>query len=359
MKKREKYLSRLLCLSACVFGLCIGVSAECDHVYEIYEMPAGCVTPGLHEEWCIYCGVPGEVYNLEPLGHDLTDWEDILQPGCTTVGKKRRKCRRCSFCEECAVDAIGHQYKSEVIKPTCTKKGYTLYRCTRCDDTYRENETEAIGHHYDQGILTKEPTTTAMGRITYTCLNCGDTYQETTPKLTNPFEDVKPKNYFYNSVLWAANMGITSGVDMTHFAPSQTCTRGQVMVFLWRSMGSPEPASDENPFIDVQSRDYFAKAVLWAYHAGVTAGVDGAHFGPNNPCTRAQVVTFLHSTRGKPIHSGENVFYDVDNTTYYYNAVLWAADNNITTGVGDGMFAPSQKCDRGQIVTFLYQARNV
>ncbi len=321
MRERKSGLWGALGVIVCMFCLCVSVSAECNHVYEVHEIPAGCVTPGVHEELCTYCGAPGIFSNLEPLGHDFTSWEQMLRPECTKNGKEQRKCARCDFLEERSI--------------------------------------QAVGHHYNQGVLTTEPTTTDMGRITYTCFNCGDTYQETIPKLTNPFADVKPQNYFYNSVLWAANMGITSGVDMTHFAPNQTCTRGQVMVFLWRAMGSPEPASSVNPFVDVQSRDYFAKAVLWAYHAGVTAGVDQTHFRPNNPCTRAQVVTFLYSAKGRPAHSGENTFYDVGTSAYYYNPVIWAAENGITTGVGDGMFGPNQRCNRGQIVTFLYQARNV
>lgn len=397
MINREKFLRRLFCVVGCLCFACIGASAECDHEFKTNILPAGCITPGIYEEFCIHCGMVGKFETIEPLGHSFSSWSETIKPDCKTPGIEQRKCTRCYFWEERAttplgheylsgvvaptctkkgytqhkcsrcgnsyrdteVPATGHQYVTEVVAPTCTKKGYTQHKCSRCGDSYRDAETAAVGHHYDNGVLTKEPTTTAMGRITYTCIDCGDTYQITTPKLMNPFDDVKPKNYFYNSVLWAANMGITSGVDMTHFAPDQTCTRGQVMVFLWRAMGSPEPESSANPFSDVYGGDYFKKAVLWAYHAGVTAGVDETHFGPGDSCTRAQVVTFLHSVKGRPAHSEEDVFYDVDAASYYYDAVLWAAENSITTGVGYGMFAPNEHCNRGQIVTFLYQARNV
>ncbi len=359
MINREKFLGKLFCVVGCLCFACVGASAECNHEFKTNIVPAGCTTPGIYEEFCIHCGMMGKYETIEPLGHSFSSWSETTKPGCETPGTEQRKCIRCYFCEERATTPLGHEYSSEVVAPTCTKKGYTQHKCNRCDHSYQDAETAAVGHHYDNGVLTKEPTTTAMGRITYTCKDCGDTYQITTPKLMNPFEDVKPKNYFYNSVLWAANMGITSGVDMTHFAPDQTCTRGQVMVFLWRAMGSPEPESSANPFSDVYSGDYFKKAVLWAYHAGVTAGVDETHFGPGDSCTRAQVVTFLHSVKGRPAHSEEDVFYDVDAASYYYDAVLWAAENSITTGVGYGMFAPNEHCNRGQIVTFLYQARNV
>lgn len=321
MKKKENWLGIVFSLAVCLFCLCVKVSAECNHVYELHEIPAGCITPGVHEERCVYCGALRNVYNYEPLGHDLQNWKQVQKPGCTIGGIEHRKCSRCDF--------------------------------------YEERSVTATGHHYDRGAVTKEPTTTAMGRITYTCLNCGDTYQETIPKLKNPFVDVKPKDYFYDSVLWAANNGITNGVDMTHFAPQHTCTRGEMVTFLWRAEGCPEPASAANPFVDVRDGDYFAKAVLWAYHAGVTNGVDAVHFNPKAVCTRAQVVTFLHRVKGKPGHSGRNAFSDVSANAYYYDAVIWAADHGVTTGTGNGVFSPNQRCDRGQIVTFLYRARHL
>ncbi len=321
MKKKEKYFAVAFCLFLCVICLCVRVSAECNHVYKVYEIPAGCVSPGVHEERCIYCGALKNVYSTAPLGHDISGWRLVVKPGCTTCGTEQRKCSRCGF------------YEVRSVAP--------------------------VGHRYNQGVLTKEPTTTAMGRITYTCLNCGDTYQKTTPRLTNPFVDVKPKDYFYDSVLWAANNKITNGIDMMHFAPYHTCSRGEMVTFLWRAVGCPEPASSANPFVDVRGRDFFAKAVLWAYHAGVTNGVDASHFSPKDRCTRAQVVTFLYRVKGKPGHSGRNAFADVRPRAYYYDAVLWAADFGVTTGTENGIFSPNQRCDRGQIVTFLYRSRHL
>lgn len=359
MKKRERISFVVCCLLVGAFSLRVSATPECDHEFTTNIVPATCTTPGVYEEFCIHCGVYERVENTLPLGHDWLKWHIIDPPGCTKPGQETRRCRRCDVSEFQQIPPIRHDYLPEMIPPTCTKSGFVQHECRHCGDTYRGEKTEAIGHDYNSGVLTKEPTVTAMGRITYTCQNCGDTYQETVPKLTNPFDDVKPKNYFYNSVLWAFNTGITSGTNMTHFSPDQGCTRGQVMVFLWRYIGSPEPESSENPFLDIAGNEYYAKAVLWAYHAGVTAGVDASHFGPGQPCTRGQVVTFLHSVKDRPRHSGAHGFSDVRKVDYYYDAVQWAAENRVTSGVGDGYFAPNQKCNRGQIVTFLYQARRL
>lgn len=252
-----------------------------------------------------------------------------------------------------------HEFAEDVREPGCVTPGMRVEYCTICGAMGDSSSIDPLGHDYDDGVVTKEPTTTTMGRITYTCRRCGDSYEETTPKWHDPFDDVMPRHYFYTSVLWAYNNGITSGVAPDQFGPNQVCTRGQVVTFLWRAMGSPEPASEVNPFVDVGSSDYFIKAVLWAYHAGVTAGVDGTHFGPGQPCTRAQVVTFLYSAKGRPGYEGKVSFADVPTGAYYYEPVLWAAERGITAGIGNGRFGPEDRCVRGQIVTFLYQAKGV
>ena len=250
-----------------------------------------------------------------------------------------------------------HEFAEDVREPGCVTPGMRVEYCTICGAMGNSVNIDPLGHDYDDGVLTKEPTTTTMGRITYTCRRCGDSYEETTPQWHDPFDDVMPRHYFYTSVLWAYNNGITSGVAPNRFGPNADCTRGQVVMFLWRAMGSPEPASEENPFADVRSSDYFARAVLWAYHAGVTAGVDAARFAPGQTCTRAQVVTFLYSAKGRPGYEGKVHFADVKPSAYYYAPVLWAAERGITAGVGNGRFGPEDRCVRGQIVTFLYQAR--
>ncbi|MBQ2920780.1 MAG: discoidin domain-containing protein [Oscillospiraceae bacterium] len=174
----------------------------------------------------------------------------------------------------------------------------------------------------------------------------------------NPFVDVPEGIYFHDPVLWALEKGITKGVDATHFGPDMDCTRAQVVTFLWRAAGSPEPASLENPFADVKESDFFFKSVLWALEKGITKGVDATHFGPGAACTRAYVVTFLYRAMGKPeITSTDSVFRDVaDPGVYYYTPVLWAVENGITKGVSANTFGVDQICSRAQIVTFLYRA---
>ena len=172
----------------------------------------------------------------------------------------------------------------------------------------------------------------------------------------NPFADVKEDMFCYDAVLWAYNSGITTGQDATHFNPSGACTRAQVVTFLWRAVGEPEPRSIYNPFPDVPAGKYYTKAVLWAVENGITAGFKDGTFGPNKTCTRAQIVTFLWRFDGEPVpRSMYNPFPDVDVNAYYGQAVLWAVEHGITSGFKDGTFGPNKTCTRDQIVTFLFR----
>ena len=173
----------------------------------------------------------------------------------------------------------------------------------------------------------------------------------------NPFVDVKSGAFYYDPVLWAVGHDpqITKGTDSTHFSPDDTCTRGQVVTFLWRAKGCPEPTLSLNPFSDVKEGAFYYKAVLWAVQNGITNGVDKTHFGPNMGCTRGQVVTFLWRAEGQPAPGSDaNPFKDVKGG-FYYSAVLWAVEKNITKGTSSDKFSPDQTCTRGQIVTFLYR----
>ncbi len=174
---------------------------------------------------------------------------------------------------------------------------------------------------------------------------------------TNPFTDVEEGAYYYDAVLWAANAEpqVTSGTSATTFSPDATCTRAQVVTFLWRAKGCPEPAIAANPFSDVKQSDYYYRAVLWALENEVTTGTSATTFSPDAGCTRAQVVTFLWRCEGKAAPSSSaNPFKDVTGG-YYYDAVLWAVEKNITKGTSDTTFSPDSTCTRGQIVTFLYR----
>ena len=174
----------------------------------------------------------------------------------------------------------------------------------------------------------------------------------------SPFEDVMKDEYYYEPVQWAVGHDpqITNGTSATTFSPDKTCTRAQVVTFLWRAKGCPEPTLTLNPFEDVKPDQYYYKAVLWAVQNSITNGVDKTHFGPDKGCTRAQVVTFLWRTESQPEPTLTlNPFTDVLAAAYYYKAVLWAVQNGITTGTGADKFSPDSTCTRGQIVTFLYR----
>ncbi|MBQ6159878.1 MAG: leucine-rich repeat protein [Oscillospiraceae bacterium] len=174
---------------------------------------------------------------------------------------------------------------------------------------------------------------------------------------TDVFEDVKQGKYYTIPVAWAYGRGITSGKDDTHFAPNETCTRGQVVTFLWNAMGKPAPTITDCPFVDVKPGKYYYDAMLWALETGVTSGKDDTHFAPNETCTRGQVVTFIWNAMGKPEPTITDCpFVDVKPGKYYYNAMLWALENGVTSGTDATHFSPNQTCTRGQVVTFLYNA---
>lgn len=165
------------------------------------------------------------------------------------------------------------------------------------------------------------------------------------------FTDVSSADYFYKPVKWAVEKNITSGVSATSFAPNQTCTRGQIISFLWRAAGSPQP-SISNPYSDVKSNDYFYKAALWAYEQGMA---EGTSFAPNAPCTRAMAVEFMWRYDGSPSYTVELPFYDVNADADYAEAIAWAVDAGVTAGTSETTFSPDSTCTRGQIVTFLHR----
>jgi len=174
--------------------------------------------------------------------------------------------------------------------------------------------------------------------------------------IDNPFADVKESDFFHEAVLWAFENGITTGTAADSFSPGAPCTRAHAVTFLWRSLGCPEPAISECPFTDVEESDYFYKAVLWAFENGVTKGMTETSFGPDLACTRAHIVTFLWRAVRFPAPTiYEHPFTDVEADDYFLDPVLWALNNEITTGVTDTSFAPDRECTRAQMVTFLYR----
>ena len=174
---------------------------------------------------------------------------------------------------------------------------------------------------------------------------------------TSPFADVATDAYYYEAVKWAVGKGITTGVGNDLFAPEQPCTRAQIVTFLWRAAGSPEPKGTASGMTDVVSGSYYEKAVAWAIENGVTTGTTTTTFSPDATCTRAQAVTFLARALSAKA-SGAAEFSDVPADSYFADAVAWAAANGVTEGIGGGLFGSDNDCTRGQIVTFLYRAYN-
>ena len=169
------------------------------------------------------------------------------------------------------------------------------------------------------------------------------------------FTDVPANSWYAGAVAWAVEQGITSGTSDTTFSPNVSCTRAQMVTFLWRASGSPE-ITGANPFTDVSSDAYYYDAVLWAVEQGITGGTGDGKFSPDDPCTRAQMATFLWRANGSPEVTGTTPFSDVSAETYYYNAVLWAYEQNITNGTGSGKFSPDATCTRAQMVRMLKNA---
>ena len=229
--------------------------------------------------------------------------------------------------------------KTVVIKPTCTTPGYTELYCV-CGEKIIVDYVGAYGHKYEGGV----------------CVRCG----EEAP-VGEPFTDVYRTGnhkYYYDAIIWAVDVGVTSGVDKGKFDPDGYCTRGQVVTFLWRAAGCPEPGEQARGFYDVKESDFFYKAVLWAVEHNITSGVGGGKFAPYETCTRAQFVTFLHRFEGNPlfIPAANPPFSDVKTADYFYAPVMWAYQNGVTSGVGGGKFAPYATCTRAQVVTFIYRA---
>ncbi len=263
----------------------------------------------------------------------------VTSPTCTEPGYTTHKCTSCDYSyNDSYIEPLGHNYTEEVTAPTCTERGYTTYTCSVCGDSYKGSYVDPLGHDYKNG----------------TCTRCGAKDPNYKPQAD--FTDVAPGSYCYDAVQWAVANGITNGTDATHFSPNAGCTRGQVVTFLWRAAGEPVVSGNVG-FVDVAPGSYCYEAVKWAVANGITKGTDATHFSPNATCTRGQVVTFMYRAEGEPAVGGSNGFVDVAAGSYCYNAVQWAVANGITKGTDTTHFSPNATCTRGQVVTFLYRAQ--
>ena len=242
---------------------------------------------------------------------------------------------------------------SVTVSPKSASKGDTVTVTVKPDSGY-VLETLTVTDKNGNELTLKDK---GDGKYTFTMpagkVEVKATFMEDNSML-NFFYDVPNGAYFYEAVKWAVKNGITTGVGNDLFAPEQPCTRAQIVTFLWRAAGSPEPKSMSS-FSDVSADSYYAKAVAWAVENGITTGTGDGKFSPDATCTRAQSVTFLFRAIGKLVDSKAE-FSDVLTDSYYANAVAWAVENGVTNGIGDGLFGPDNSCTRAQIVTFLFRA---
>ena len=240
------------------------------------------------------------------------------------------------------------------VSPKSASKGDTVTITVKPDKGYELDTLKVLDKNGDKVKLTEK-----NGKYTFTMptgkVTVKGSFVEETP--VQIFKDVPVDAYYYEAVKWAAEKGITGGVGNGLFAPNQPCTRAQIVTFLWRAAGSPAP-KNMSSFADVPADAFYAKAVAWAVENGITGGTGDGKFSPDATCTRAQSVTFLYRAAGSPKVSGSAEFGDVATNAYYADAVAWAAKNGITGGIGGGLFGSGNDCTRGQIVTFLYRAYN-
>ena len=293
------------------------------HNYVAVVTDPTCTEAGYTTHTCERCQDSYTDSETAALGHEFGEWTESTAPTCTAEGEETRTCTRCQETETRTVEALGHEWDEGVVtaKPTDSKDGEKLYTCARCQETKTE-------------VLPK------LNR-------------------DNPFVDVALSDWFYDQVLWAYyhDAQITSGLDENHFGPQNGCTRAQVATFLYAAAGKPTFEMPDASFSDVKETDWYYTPVMWALSKGITAGMGDGSFGANVTCTRAQIVTFLYAAADKPaFEMPDATFSDVTENDWFYTPVMWALSKGVTAGMGDGSFGATNTCTRSQVVTFLYKA---
>ncbi len=372
----KRFLSALLALTI-VFSMLSGFASADTTVYitktgEKY-----------HNSWCSHL-------SRSKISISLTD----------AINRGFKPCSDCHAPSSAPAPTSAHTHSwnsgQVTSAPTCSQAGVRTYTCTGCGQTKTESIPATGEHTWNSGQITTEATCAQMGVRTYTCIGCGKTKMEAIPANPNAhvwkcieiinkpiddqhgfgtfaceicnktksgeicpssvFADVK-NDWSHKGIDYAVNKGITKGMDATHFSPDAICTRSQVVTFLWRAAGCPEPKSTKTDFTDVGEKDFYAKAVAWAVEKGITNGISPTSFAPDATCTRGQIVTFLWRFWESPIPTSTSTkFNDVSPNAFYAQSVAWAVEFDVTKGMTDTTFAPDVSCTRGQIVTFLYRS---
>ena len=285
-------------------------------------------------------------------GADYTVTKDVT---LTAVWRHTGSSSSSSSSTRYAVSVPSVANGSVSVTPTSATKGTTVTITVKPNEGYELGKLTVTDQSGNRLSLTDK----GNGKHTFT-MPAGKVSVDTTfakIETTINFRDVKQSDYYYDAVKWAVEKGITEGTSATTFSPNVSCTRAQMVTFLWRAAGSPVPKSTTNPFKDISSTDYFYNAVLWAVENDITTGTGADTFSPNAKVNRAQTVTFLYRAAGSPA-SGSSSFSDVPESAYFAKAVAWADANDITNGTSNVKFSPNADCTRGQIVTLLYRANS-
>ena len=360
-----------------------------SHTYEEVEVAATCGKNAYTENRCTECGAIEAGSRVEKEGtaleHHYIQFDEQYYTKDDNGEWNTGTCYVCTTCKD-AKDELengdheGHEYTAEATwneDYTAATMDVFCESCLDCRyDCAISDETVVIADDMEADVTVQKTTVkneetgeneyvtvytaaVVLGEegkeVEYTATHTESREPDASEK--NPFVDVTEEDYFYDAVLWAVEKGITSGVDDTHFGPNKSCTREQVATFLWRMEEQPEPSSLDNPFTDVDEDVYSYNAIIWAYQEGITKGVTEEKFDPTGTVTREQFVTMLYRYVGEPEYDEtiENPFVDVDEEVYSYDAIMWAYEKGITTGVDATHFAPEEKCERCQVVEFLYR----
>ena len=238
---------------------------------------------------------------------------------------------------------------------TSASKGTTVTLTVKPNSGYELDDLTVTDKNGDTVKLTRKSDTQYTFTMPASKVTVEASFTEIEEQPAVSFVDVSTSAYYYDAVAWAVENGVTSGTSATTFSPDAACTRAQAVTFLWRAAGSPAPKSSVNPFADVSASAYYYDAVLWAVEQGITAGTSATTFSPDATCTRGQIVTFLYRADGTATTSN-NPFTDVADNAYYAGAVKWAVAEGVTAGTSATTFSPDASCTRAQIVTFLYRA---
>ena len=328
-------------------GICVRCGVLEDHKHDFKQTVTAptCISEGFTTYTCA-CGESYKKNYVSALEHK-PELKNEKKAGCLKGGYTGDEvCTVCGkvFKAGSVILALGHSTELRNEKAaTCVNGGYTGdLVCVRCGDIIEQGKaTAAAGHKFFGGK----------------CSVCDARESGSKPVEAKSFDDVIPGTFYYDAVMWAVKNNITKGTGASTFSPGDGCTRFQIVTFLWRACGCPTAATAAS-FSDVSPSDSFYEAVLWAVERGITNGTGGSSFSPYATCTRAQIVTFLYRAAGSPTVSSGIRFFDVAPNAFCRDAVVWATERGITKGTSDTTFSPDAACTRAEVVTLLYRTLN-